>query len=125
MNVMGISGTPREKGNSEILLRSALKPFKDNGWNVKMFLLSELTIKPCNACESCRETGTCIIDDDMQSIYEAFRRCNAIIVSSPVYYRNVSAQLLSVFDRHYAVDIERERYPELINSIPTSPSFAV
>ena len=34
MNVMGISGTPREKGNSEIFLRSALKPFKDNGWNL-------------------------------------------------------------------------------------------
>ena len=43
----------------------------------------------------------------MQSIYDAFRWCNAIIVSSPVYSRNESAQLLSVFDRHYAVDIER------------------
>ncbi len=65
MNVMGISGTPRKKGNSEILLRSALKPFENNGWNVKMFLLSELKINPCTGCESCRETGTCIIDDDM------------------------------------------------------------
>jgi len=107
MNVMGISGTPRKKGNSEILLRSALKPFEDNGWNVKIFLLSELKINPCTGCESCRETGTCIIDDDMQLIYDAFRRCNAIIVSSPVYYRNVSAQLLSVFDRHYAVKGEQ------------------
>ena len=107
MNVMGIAGTPRKKGNSENLLRFALKPFEENGWNVKMFLLSELTIQPCNACESCRETGTCIIDDDMQGIYDAFRWCNAIIVSSPVYYRNVSAQLLSVFDRHYAVKGEQ------------------
>lgn len=104
---MGISGTPRKKGNSEILLRSALKPFKKDEWNVKVFLLSELAIKPCNACESCRETGTCIINDDMQRIYNAFRWCNAIIISSPVYYRNVSAQLLSVFDRHYAVKGEQ------------------
>ncbi len=104
---MGISGTPRKKGNSEILLRSALKPFKKDEWNVKVFLLSELAIKPCNACESCRETGTCIINDDMQRIYNAFRWCNAIIISSPVYYRNVSAQLLSVFDRYYAVEFKK------------------
>ncbi len=107
MNVMGISGTPRKKGNSEILLRYALKPFENNGWNVKIFLLSELEIKPCNACDSCRETGTCIINDDIQSIYDAFRWCNAIIISSPVYYLNVSSQLLSVLDRHYAVRFDK------------------
>ncbi len=107
MNVMGISGTPRNKGNSEILLRYALKPFENNGWDVKIFLLSKLTIKPCNAYESCRETGTCIINDDMQSIYEAFRWCDAIIISSPVYSRNVSSQLLSVLDRHYAQKLDR------------------
>ncbi len=62
---MGISGTPREKGNSEMLLRSALKPFKDIGWNVNMLLLSKLTIKPSKTYELCRETGICIIDDDI------------------------------------------------------------
>ncbi|MFX1410247.1 MAG: flavodoxin family protein [Promethearchaeota archaeon] len=107
MNVIGISGTPRKRGNSEILLRYALKPFINNGWNVKIFLLSELTINPCKACDSCRDTGICIINDDMQSIYNAFRWCNAIIVSSPVYSRNISSQLLSILDRHYAVNVER------------------
>lgn len=107
MNVIGISGTPRKKGNSELLLRYALKPFENNGWNVKTFLLSDLEIKPCNACDSCRETGTCIINDDMQKIYEAFRWCNAIIISTPVHFLNVSAQLLALLNRHYAVDGER------------------
>ncbi|MFX1323882.1 MAG: flavodoxin family protein [Promethearchaeota archaeon] len=107
MNIMGISGTPRKKGNSEILLRYALKPFQNNGWNIKVFLLSELSINPCNACDSCRDTGECNINDDMDRIYDAFRWCDAIIISSPVYSRNVSAQLLAVLDRHYAVNIER------------------
>ncbi|MFX1568559.1 MAG: flavodoxin family protein [Promethearchaeota archaeon] len=107
MNVIGISGTPRKKGNSELLLRYALKPFENNGWNVKIFLLSELEIKPCNACGSCNETGICIINDDMEDIYNAFRWCNAIIISSPVYFLNVSAQLLALFHRHYAVDSEK------------------
>lgn len=107
MNVIGISGTPRNKGNSELLLRYALKPFENNGWNVKIFLLSKLKIKPCNACDSCRESGTCIINDDMQMIYDAFRWCNVIIISSPVYYLNVSAQLLALLDRHYAIHDEK------------------
>ena len=107
MNVVGISGTPRKKGNSELLLRYALKPFENNAWDVKIFLLSELKIKPCNACDSCKETGTCIINDDMQEIYDAFRWCNAIIISSPVYYLNISAQLHALFDRHYAIHDEK------------------
>lgn len=107
MNVIGISGTPRKKGNSELLLRFALKPFENNGWNVKIFLFSELEIKPCNACGSCKKTGICIINDDMHKIYDAFRWCNAIIISSPVYFLNVSAQLLALLDRHYAVDNEK------------------
>ncbi len=43
----------------------------------------------------------------MKKIYEAFRWCNAIIISNPVYSRNVFSQLMAVLDRHYAVNIER------------------
>ncbi len=107
MNVIGISGTPRKNGNSEILLRHALKPFENDGWNVNIYLVSELTINPCKACDSCQEIGSCTIDDDMQHIYNAFRWCNAIVISSPVYYRNVSPQLLCILDRHYAVESEK------------------
>ena len=107
MNVIGISGTPRSNGNSEILLKYVLKPFKNEEWNIKTFLLSELTINPCNACDSCRETGVCTTNDDMERIFETFRWCNAIIISSPVYYRNVSTQLLSLLDRHYTIRVEK------------------
>jgi multimeric flavodoxin WrbA len=65
--------------------------------------LSAYAIAPCRACESCRETGVCAIDDDMGQIYEDFRDCDALIIGTPVYFRNVSAQLKAVFDRAYAV----------------------
>jgi multimeric flavodoxin WrbA len=107
MNVVGISGTPRENGNSEILLRYALRPFEEQGWGVRHFRLREMTVHPCRACEGCGERGICTIDDDMQQIYEAFRWCDAILVSSPVYSRNVSAQVLAVLDRHYGIRAER------------------
>jgi multimeric flavodoxin WrbA len=107
MNVLGISGTPRENGNSDILLQHALRPFEEAGWEVRLLRLSELTVKPCLACELCTIHGSCAIDDDMHLFYDAFRRCDALIVATPTYSRSVSAQLLAVMDRHYGVGKER------------------
>ncbi len=107
MNVLGISGTPRKNGNSEILLQYALRPFEKQGWQKRVFRLSEITVQPCRGCEQCKKQGRCVIEDDMHPIYDAFRWCDALIISSPVYSRNISAQLLAVLDRHYAVRLER------------------
>ena len=103
MNVLGISGTPRKGGNSEILLNAALEPFVEAQWDVKTILLSEKKIEMCVGCEACCERKVCFINDDMNEIYEAYAKCNAIIISAPVYWRNVPAQLKAVFDRTYAV----------------------
>ncbi|MCL2362567.1 MAG: flavodoxin family protein [Defluviitaleaceae bacterium] len=102
MTVLGISGTPRKLGNSEALLDAALKPFVAANWDVAKILLSEKTIHPCTGCETCVEKRTCSIDDDMHEIYTAYNKCDAIIISSPVYYRNVPAQLKALFDRTFA-----------------------
>ena len=108
MNILGISGTPRLRGNSHILLEHALLPFKEAGWEVTVLRLRELTVKPCVACDYCRSHGgVCATADDMKFFYEAFRKCDALIVASPVYSRNVCSQLMAVFDRHYAVNDER------------------
>jgi len=106
MNILGISGTPRKNGNSEILLRYALRPFESQGWQVRHFRLSEMTIQPCDACDKCKR-HRCVIDDDMRHIYEALPWCDAIIISSPVYSRNICSQLMAVMDRSYGNSAER------------------
>ncbi|MCL5260831.1 MAG: flavodoxin family protein [Gammaproteobacteria bacterium] len=103
MNVLGISGTPRANGNSAILIEYALNSFKKENWNIKHLKMSELTVQPCKACDNCLNVGKCVINDDMHFFYEAFDWCDAIIIASPVYSRNICSQLLSVMDRHYAV----------------------
>ncbi len=108
MKVIGISGSPRGNGNSEILLHHALEPFREKGWAVTEFLLSQKTVAPCSGCDGCLGTAGCVIKDDMDILYDEFESCNALIVASPVYYRNVTAQLKAVFDRSYAV---REKRP--------------
>ena len=103
MNILGISGTPRKGGNSEILLEASLEPFYNKKWNVTIIFLSDINIKPCIGCDICIEKGHCNIDDDMDKIYTAYEECDAIIISSPSYYRNVPSQLKALFDRTYAV----------------------
>jgi multimeric flavodoxin WrbA len=103
MKIIGISGSPRAGGNSEVLLHCALEPFHRQGWAIVEFLLSSKTVAPCNGCDSCAETRRCALRDDMDMLYDELGSCDAIIIASPIYYRNVSAQLKAVFDRTYAV----------------------
>ena len=108
MNILGISGSPRARSNSHLLLEHALEPFSAAGWEVRLLRLRDLTVRPCLACDHCRtHPGTCAQRDDMDRFYDAFRWCDALLVASPVYSRNVCAQLMCVLDRHYAVNVER------------------
>lgn len=103
MKVIGISGSPRKDGNTEILIREALKPFYKKGWDVTEFFLSSKTINPCMGCETCNETGSCAIEgDDMGLLLSELEKCDALIIGSPAYYRNVTAQLKALFDRSFA-----------------------
>ena len=101
MNILGISGTPRKGGNSEILLNAALEPFIKADWDITRILLSEKKIEPCTGCDICCVDKACCINDDMNEIYDAYEKCDAIIISSPAYWRNIPAQLKAVIDRTY------------------------
>jgi len=102
MHILGISGTPRRGGNSEILLSAALEPFAEAGHSITRVLLSEAKIEPCIGCETCTEAKTCFIKDDMQDVYNSLETCDAIIIAAPSYWRNVPAQLKALFDRTFA-----------------------
>ena len=107
MKVIGICGSPRVGSNSEILLQHALEPFQEKSWTVVKFLLSNRTVAPCDGCDSCAQTGQCAIEDDMSFLYDEFETCSALVIASPVYYRNVTAQLKAVLDRTYATNESR------------------
>ncbi|MBU2703933.1 multimeric flavodoxin WrbA [Sporomusaceae bacterium BoRhaA] len=107
MNLLCISGTPRINGNSEILLKHSMKAFIEKKENTKLLILRDMNIRPCTACDDCKRLGKCTINDDMKDIYELFRWCDALILSSPVYSRNICSQLMAVLDRHYGVNIDR------------------
>src|SRR5512139_3809307 len=102
MNVLGIVGSPRKNGNTEILMTEVLKVAHEAGCQTEMFLMAQKKIAPCIACGSCFQTGSCVVQDDMQELYALMQRAQVIVFGSPVYFGSVSAQMKIVMDRLFA-----------------------
>jgi len=103
MYIVGIAASPRKGGNSEILLDKALEGAAAKGAFVKKISISEIDISPCLGCQRCKKNGACWIRDDMRYIYRQLDRADGIVVSSPVYFGSVPAQLKSLIDRCQAI----------------------
>lgn len=102
MKVLGIVCSPRKGGNTEIMMEEALKAARESGAETTLISLADMDISPCDACGGCEETGICTVNDDMQQIYRAMDEADGIILGTPVYFVNVSAQAKAVIDRTYA-----------------------
>ncbi|MCF6159148.1 MAG: flavodoxin family protein [wastewater metagenome] len=97
--VIGIFGSPRPDGNSDILLNQALQGAMAGGASVERIMIRNLQIAPCNSCNACFEKGVCAIGDDMQKVYPQLVAADSILVASPVYFMGVTAQLKALIDR--------------------------
>ena len=100
-----ILGSPRKNGNSATLANKAIAGIVAAGGTYETYYLSGMNIRPCQACNACREKAAnkCVIDDDMQSIYPKLLKADALLLTSPIYMFNVSAQLKLFLDRCYPV----------------------
>jgi multimeric flavodoxin WrbA len=98
MNVIAFQGSPRIEGNTEVLLKEALKAINGSGHEIQLFNLNLMNIKPCQDCGGCDKTGKCIIDD-MDEIYDAIRQADRIILASPIFFFGLSAQAKIMIDR--------------------------
>lgn len=99
MNVLGILGSPRRGGNTEVLLDKALDGARSSGASVEKMSLNELAIKPCQECGGCDDTGECVIADDMAMIYSKVDKADRIILASPVFFGGLTAQTKAMIDR--------------------------
>ena len=107
MKVIAFLGSPRENGNTELLLREAVRGVEESGSSVQVFNLNKMNIMPCQNCGGCDETGVCIYEDDMTRIYEAIRNADRIILASPIFFFALSAQTKIMIDRCQAFWCEK------------------
>jgi len=99
MKIIAFNGSPRKDGNTELLLKETIKGIEDAGLSVHTFYLNAMNIRPCQDCGGCNETGKCIVNDDMDQVYEAIRSADRIILASPIFFFSISAQSKIMIDR--------------------------
>ena len=99
MRVLGISSSPRDNGNSDLLLRQALAGASSAGAEAEYLRLNKLNISPCTACGACYATGMCITEDDFQMVLPKMLQAQHIIFATPIYFMNVSSQAKILIDR--------------------------
>jgi multimeric flavodoxin WrbA len=99
VKVLGISGSPRRGGNTDILLAEFLKGAAGKGAAVKTIRLSSLKITPCEHCDTCFKEGKCRIQDNMQKIYDELEQTDVVVLASPVQFMGPTASLKAMIDR--------------------------
>jgi multimeric flavodoxin WrbA len=103
MKVLGLFGSPRKGGNTELLLEEALKGAAREGAEVERLYLIDFTITPCKECHGCDQTGQCVILDDMQKIYPKLLEADVIILASPIFFYGITAWAKALVDRCQAL----------------------
>ncbi len=103
MKALGINGSPRIGGNTDILLDKVLEGARSKGAKTEKVVLNDLKFSPCQECENLRDDGSCIIEDDMQPLYRKIEEADGIILASPIFFGSLSAQTKMMIDRFQCI----------------------
>ena len=102
MKAVGINGSPRKGGNTEILLKKALTPLAAAGWETELIQLGGVPIRGCRACYHCFDAkdSRCGQNDEFfNRCFEKMVAADAILLGSPTYFTDVSAEMKALLDR--------------------------
>ncbi len=114
MKVISLLGSPRVNGNTALLTKTFNNIVEDLGAEVQTFLLNKLDTKGCQACDACKtKTDHCIIKDDLTKILKYVKEADILVVATPIYFADISAQLKIFIDRCYS-------YLEPYETMPTT-----
>lgn len=99
MNILHISGSPRKQSNTDCLLNCIL-----NQTGGEFIKLTDYSIDPCSSCWACLKNGSCPINDDMSNVLiPKILVADVLVIGTPVYFNNVTAQLKSFIDRTWSI----------------------
>jgi multimeric flavodoxin WrbA len=102
MKILGLSGSPRPGGNTDLLLRELLLGASSAGAATEAVRLCDCAIAPCTGCERCRTDLTCTrFQDGMHSLYPKIEEAGGIILGSPTYNYNITPEMKAFIDRLY------------------------
>ncbi len=99
MNVVLINGSPRAKGNSDLLCDEFMRGAVDAGHRVEKISLRDKQVNYCKACYACFKTGYCVQKDDMKEIITKMKSAEVLVLASPTYFMTMSGQMKVFIDR--------------------------
>lgn len=101
--VVCLLGSPRRNGNSAVMAGELCRAAGEAGAVVQTFALNRLDYKGCQGCLQCKaKAEACVLRDGLTEVLEAVRGCDALVLATPVYFGEVSAQLKGFIDRCYS-----------------------
>jgi len=103
MRVAAFVGSPRPDGVTDAIVRQVLVGAEDKGADSAVFHIGLLHIMGCHACMKCRETGVCILDDDMKPLFNELKKADCIILGTPIYFYYMTAQMKAFTDRLFSL----------------------
>ena len=113
LKVLGLLGSARKGGNSDLLLQEVLSGATSEGAEVESVRLPNLKINPCLNCGGCDDSGTCVQKDDMQELYNKLLTYDIIILASPIYFMGISAWAKAMIDRCQALWVRKYKMDKL------------
>jgi len=99
MHVLGLAGSPRRDGNTDLLLRAALEGAEAAGAETEFLALRSMKFAPCIECGRCENTGRCTVKDDTLTVHEKLLAADHVILAAPIFFVGVSAQAKALIDR--------------------------
>lgn len=102
MKVVAFNGSPRSRGNTAKLLGKVLETLKAEGIETELVQIGARELHGCRACYLCakQKDGRCGIEDDLANdCIEKMMAADGIIIGSPVYFADVTAETKALIDR--------------------------
>ena len=109
MKIIAIVGSPRLKGNTNYLVDQALEEASKLGIETEKIFLNDYNMKPCLGHDNCASLDSCLQKDDTATIQDKFCQADGVILATPVYYFNVTAQMKLFMDRTYFLYIKNRK----------------
>ena len=103
MKVLGLFGSPRRGGNTDLLLEEMLRGAQSQGTEIEKIFLSVWDISGCRECRKCEVDGNCVVQDQMQKLYPKLLQADYVILASPIFFCGVTAQAKRMIDRCQAL----------------------
>lgn len=101
-NCLVISSSPRLGSNSALLCQQLIKGANEAGHQTSLILLKEKKILPCVACDGCRKTHQCVLQDDMEEILTQMLKADVLVLASPVYFYSINSLMKTLIDRCFS-----------------------